>query len=299
MAPSIALTENAAATLTLSDVETWLKGKFDGTHPEVGAVDAATLGSKIFVLYYPAATSITADGGAKSCRDFTGFHDGVTLASGAVVSYVVMPRCMATAPQTQTEELVLTASGLIVSTATNPVTSAMPSASGYEGFDKDHGEWAEGGNDVGTACGSLAPVKLSDIGVTVSRTWSNAAALAYHDPCIPVPDAQPYFVAAPVQTDDFAVVGLSGKGVKVPKGGSAKVPLQLLSDAPTSGAWSVTATDLQSQSFALSVAPMSGQNGDVLELTITDKGSGVGSLFVVTSTLGTRVTFWYGYAFVK
>lgn len=56
---SIALTETADTTLTSTAIETWLDGKLDGTNAAFGPVDATTLASKIFVLYYPSTTMIT------------------------------------------------------------------------------------------------------------------------------------------------------------------------------------------------------------------------------------------------
>jgi hypothetical protein len=299
VAPAIALTEDAGTMLMSTDVENWLKGKLDGTHAEFGAVDATTLASEIFVLYYPAASTITfTNGGGKSCQDFGAYHLGVTLASGAVANYAVVPRCTPTAPQSQIQALTAAATGMIVSAATNPIPTATANTAGYAGFDQENLAWSLSNSEVGTACDVNKPVLLSDIGVMVSGTWSNAAAAAYHEPCIPTPDAQPYFAAAAVQTDLVPLLGTMAKGVKVPKGGSSKIALELFSDAPTTGAWDVTALAAQ-PGYDLSIAPTSGSNGDVLELTITDKGATGPSQFMIVSGLGTRHTFWYGYTTVN
>jgi hypothetical protein len=295
MGTSTPLMEDALATPTIDDVETWLKGKLDGTHAEFGAVDAVTLRSKIFVLYYPSSTTITF-GTLKSCTDFGGAHFGVTLTGGAVANYVVLPRCTPTGTLTQLDELTATATAMITSSATNPIQTQSGSMQGYAGFDQAHAAFNFVASEVGTACQTEKPVTPMDLGVAISRTWSNAAAAAYHEPCLPAPDTQPFFTAAAVLPDDVTMpMGGTIRGVKVPKGGSAKISLELLSDAPTSAPWTVQANSPEA-GYSFTVAPASGSNGDVMELTITDTGASAPSMFVVSSGLNKRHTFWVGYA---
>jgi len=101
------------ASLTGADVEAWLAGELDGTHPEFGPVDAHTLASKIFVLFYPEATTITF-GAASSCTNFGSYDAGVTLATGAVAHYVVAPRCAPPDGVSLTDWTVFSATGSIV-----------------------------------------------------------------------------------------------------------------------------------------------------------------------------------------
>jgi hypothetical protein len=92
------------------------------------------------------------------------------------------------------------------------------------------------------------------------------------------------------------------KGVQIPIGSSKTIDLDLYSDAPTSGPWTVSAYDLTSDFFgeppALSFGfdKATGQNGDVLHLTITAMAtSPMGAApFWVQCDLGASTTRWVG-----
>jgi hypothetical protein len=296
VAPSIAFAETPGAMLTQDDVESWLAAKLDGTHAEMGPVDAANLASKVFVLFYPAASTITFNGSA-SCADFGSYHVGVTLATGAVVSYVVMPRCQPyNAMASQEDWLIAGAMEMIVAAATDPIPTKTPTSQGWAGFDRDHVAFQLefGGGEVGTACAIYAPVRPADLGVPIGRTWSNAAARAYHEPCIPAKDAQPYFAAAPSLATDVQIGGMKTKGVVVPAASSMKIDLHLFSDAPTSADWAVSVDTGGMPGFQFTVLPGQGHNGDVLSLVIDNQGAKGAVPFVVSSKLGARVTAWAG-----
>jgi hypothetical protein len=153
----------------------------------------------------------------------------------------------------------------------------------------------------------------------VQRSWSNAAANAGHDPCVPKP-SEPYVAAAPRLLDDAPLEGLTGqvmtKAVNVPLGMSKTIDIVLFSDAPTDG-FSVEATDVASEfdggaaELAFKWDRMTGKNGDTLHLTITRKRTAArtgtssvvsdgpaGSEFVITTKRadGTDVSMWWGFA---
>jgi hypothetical protein len=297
---SIALAETPPATMTQDDVEAFVRSKLDGTHPEMGAVDAATLASKIFVLFYPQATTVSV-GTRTSCSGFSAYHAGATLSDGAIASYVVMPRCAAPAGDaTQTDWLTSGATQMIATAATNPIPSLDSVNAGWARFDADHYafELAFGG-EVGTACAAYVPVKPADLGVAIGRTWSNAAAAAYHEPCIPARDAKPYFVAAPSLGASVSISGVETKGVVVAPASSTKIDLRLFSDAPTDADWAVTVDTGGMLGFNFTVLPGQGHNGDVLSLVIDNEGATAPVPFVVRSQLGTRNTLWAGVASPK
>jgi hypothetical protein len=122
----------------------------------------------------------------------------------------------------------------------------------------------------------------------------------------------PFFQSAPVLGEEVTFTPLpnSGslvtKGITIPVGQSATVEVDLFSDAPTSGPWTVTAGDLLSRAFgSYGVTPTlsfswdktQGSNGDKLHLTITVTGAslfGGAHAFVVTSTLDGRYYEWPG-----
>jgi len=138
----------------------------------------------------------------------------------------------------------------------------------------------------------------SDIGHAVARSWSNAAAAAGHDPCVPA-DATPYFNAMPIMPDDVVATSSSGstkvKGLRLPVGTTKTVEVDLFSDAPT-GPWSV-ALEGFSSALSMSLDRSQGQNGDKLELTVTanSKSPGGWDGILIDSRLGARHNYWIAY----
>jgi hypothetical protein len=299
-------TDAPAAALMDTDIQTWLASQLDGTHPEYGPVDATTLANEIFVLYYPASTTVTLDG-ATSCIDFGGYHEETSVGPNSV-AYVVVPRCTPTAAS-----MMLVTSYLLLSTSGDPwvVTSQA-----YYGYDLPHAVWDLVGGDpeLPGACNSefvaLAGASVDaggdagdggDGAVYVQRGWSNASIAAYHDPCVPKPDSSAYFASVPVMNDDISVT-LNGslimtKGIEVSSGESEVVEVDLFSDGPTPGPWSVAAEVFPGTQPAGALTfkfdRTTGQNGDILHLTVTPHQSG-GIPFVLTSTLGTKKSIWMG-----
>jgi hypothetical protein len=292
---SIALTEAAGTPLADTDIETWLEGKLDGTHPQFGAVDATTLASEVFVLYYPSATAITLQGTAHSCQDFTAYHAGVMLTGGAIASYIVLPRCAPTGNQTAIDALTEPLTSMVVSAATDPITSLTPATAGWAGFDTPHAVFGAFGGEVGTACESLDAVTPTGLSLSITRSWSNAAAAAYHDPCLPSP-MTPYFVSVPDATDDVTVGSLTTKGIAVPAGQMKTIDVQLLSDAATTGPWTVLATAPNGAgAFTYALDSSIGLNGDTLHLTVTAPTGAAqhDQLFVASSLGGVSTSFWF------
>jgi len=144
-----------------------------------------------------------------------------------------------------------------------------------------------------------------DLGFTVQRAWSNAAAAAGKNPCVPAPSGSPYFNVLPVFTENVAIQSpgwsSSTKGVHVPVGESRTVDLALFSDRATKE-WEVFAYDLAAErggepELELRLNRGTGQNGDVLHLTVKALRAGEdgGSRFILFSKLGSDVSFSYGY----
>ena len=90
----------------------------------------------------------------------------------------------------------------------------------------------------------------------------------------------------------------------IPVGKSKTIEVDLYSDMPTSGPWTVGTVDLVAQYFNQPASltfkwdKTSGQNGDRLNLTITVTSAqplfGGGHPFIITSTLGSKVNEWAG-----
>jgi hypothetical protein len=182
--------------------------------------------------------------------------------------------------------------------------------------DPDHIVWdvLGMGGEAGDLCqpeGAAAYFTPPDVGNFVQRTWSNQLAAASHDPCAPDLVGLPFFQSAPVldETVTFSsglTADVTTKGVTIPMGQSRTIEVDLFSDAPTGGPWTVTADDLVSKLFgrygvakSLSFAwdRTQGTNGEKLHLTITVTAASIlggAHAFVVTSTLGDRTYEWPG-----
>ena len=293
---SIVLTESAATAIKSTDIDDWLTSKLDGTHAEFGAVDKATLGAKVFLLYYPNSSVITLEN-ARSCQEFASYHAGVFLPSGAPAYYAVIPRCgLDSAPMTL-QGIAAGVSFVTVASATDPVPSLSLGAQGYSGFDHDHAAFGLlGGTEVASACQFEQILTPPELGFPIQRTWSNAAAAAYHDPCLPVPATMtgPYFASVPIPKDMVAYYGGSKiPGILVASGASAMVDVELISDAATSGPWTIKQLPLGPTHYSYTFDKSSGINGDTLHLTVTNTSpsSATESAYFV-STLNGRTTFW-------
>jgi hypothetical protein len=109
----------------------------------------------------------------------------------------------------------------------------------------------------------------------------------------------------PFQTRTGGVGTASGKGLKLAAGATTTIDLQLFSEGPTTGPWTVSVYDATAfitnstadANLELSLDKSTGQNGDVLHLTITAKSyapnfgewEGLDAAgFVIFSDLGTE-----------
>ena len=303
---SIALSEAAPAALASEDIEKWLVTKLDGTHQEFGPVDISTLAARIFVIYYPPSTTITY-GGMTSCTTFRSYGAGVTLEGGAVAHYVVAPRCAAPPEWPRPSGPSSPPAPASWNTIGNPMASLAPSpsppsgpssTSGWASFDGPHAKFGAFGAQLASAC-TLSVVSIqgtpairpSGPPLTV-RAWSNAAAGIYHDPCVPAP-LPPYFLSVPRGNNPLWLPsGETTLGVSVPVGQSKTIDVQLLSEAATSGAWTVSTRLVGSSGFTFALDRTTGLNGDVLHLTVTAPSTPSQDVVVVFSTLDQRQSFW-------
>lgn len=298
--PVAVANEAAPASITDAQVQTWITGKISS-----GFLPAPN-GNTIYAVFYPSGTTITASAGT-SCTSFYGYHGQSTSASGAAYVYAVLPRCH-DAYHTDLANVTNSTSHELLEASTNPYFSTAPA---YATVDPAHAVWAiatGGSTELGDMC-ALMPgagyYQPPDLPYAVQRMWSNASAAGGHDPCVPAPSGA-YFNAAPVLPDtvsiDLGSMGtLQTQGVRIPVGQSRTIDVALYSDAPTGGPWKVEALDpaaLANQPAALDLKldAASGQNGDVLHLTITPLREGPNGLesFYVGSALQGRSTLWVG-----
>ncbi len=304
-APAIDLPEPAPANITDAQIQAWLADKLNSDDPAFPVADKNT----VYGLHYPKGTIITAGSGAqtqKSCEVFGGYHSSITLDAahgGQRVAYMVMPRCANFNGLTGIDVMTATESHELIEAATDPYPQDIPA---YGTVDSAHFYWAFvlGGGETADMCAQWpgADTTFPELDYVVQRSWSNKAASAGHNPCVPVhADSGPYFNAVPVFKDVISLAGGKIKGLKIPVGESKSIDIQLFSDADTGGPFTVQAlTDADfwggPKELDFTWDQDSGQNGQTLHLTVEVlKGNSFNAqFFYLVSTLGQEQNYWIG-----
>jgi hypothetical protein len=275
----------APGSVSSSDATAWLAGELDGTHAEVGTLDATALASTIFVVMYPSTTTFLVGSAQNACDGgLASFNASVATKPGAVAQAVVSTGCNVDKSLPDGMGVVAYLTGALAAASTNPLSLDGRSL-GWRGFDDAHAIVGNPFDGVGTACDPDAPWSVPDLPFPIVPTWSNAASAARRWPCTPSPTTA-YFTATPVVTDTATVGGVTVPAVLLPAGGTAHVDLELWSDAPTSGAWALSA-EAGDASVHVSFSSPSGINGDHVTMTVTGSlASGASTILEVDSTLG-------------
>jgi hypothetical protein len=327
----IQLTETALPTIDDSAIQTWLAGKLNGNDPAWPAADENT----VYALFYPTGTTITLGGGGAppptdggveggptegggggggfgaetSCTDFGGYHDNITLDAthGSIyVSYAVVPRCATFGPLTGIDVITGAGSHELIEATTDPYPTSEPA---YLSVDSAHLYWSSvlGGGEVCDMCAQFPTsfTKFSELAYTVQRCWSNKAETAGHDPCVTELPGEVYFNSAPVFSSVPATIeGMTTnvEGVTIAVGASQTLTVDLFSEGPTAGPWSLSASDLaelegQAADLSFSFDKTSGQNGDKVQMTIKVLTAGRRNHeeFILYSKLGTQENSWIGF----
>lgn len=300
----IELAEPSTGVFDDNAIQSWLAGKLNADDPAFPAADE----NSIYMLVYPADVSIT-QGGQASCVAFGGYHNSTTLDAahgGLPVAYAVIPRCANFDYLTGIDAVTGAASHELVEGVTDPYPMMNPA---YAQVDNAHIYWlfALGGGETADMCAqNLASfTQFPELAYTVQRSWSNKAAAASHDPCVPAIAGQAYFNSVPVMTDQLTLGGggqtFKLKGVHIPVGSSKTIDLDLFSDGPTGGPWSVSVQDQSAYqggqpSLDFSLDTSEGQNGQILHLTITALTANQykAAIFYVVSQLGDQQSMWIG-----
>jgi len=290
----------APATVDDIDVKKWFATMLDGTHPEFDLPDDQTM----YILYYPEGTTYFL-GSATGCKEFGASDNLGQLANGGkMIPYIVVPRCPNLASLDAWQTLTAVSSHELYEEATDPFKTAWVSV------DADHLGFSltPPFSEIGDMCiaDPTVYVVAPEIGATVQRAWSNAAAAAGKNPCVPAP-ATPYFAAVPVEKDgvkigsDFEGWSGSTRGVHVPVGQTKTIEVDLFSESPVPP-WHVNVYDVatvqgRKPELSVSLDVGGGNNGDKLTLTIKalSPGEGGGSRYLIVSDDGVHGTFWLGY----
>ncbi len=284
LAPPIDVTTAAPAMTTDAEIDLWLRDRLDGTHPEWGPTDLASRVSTVYVLYYPASTIIDGPDG-RACSDFGAYHDATDISNGIV--YAVMPRCPGAPPGlSELDGLIGQTTHELVESATDPYGTA------YNFIAEEHYGWAVGGTEVSDLCQGTPDAFVRIPGSVVQRSWSNAAARAFRDPCVPAPDG-PWFVTFAEEPDLVRQGSRQLRGTALTLGVGREIELRLASSSPAED-WEVLPVwEARGASPVLfELDRSSGHNGDVLHLRLTAIARPLDgtATFAIISTLGTRQT---------
>ena len=296
------LSQAAPASLTDSDIQTFISAQFKASGSPIGMPDDQT----IYTVYYPETTNLIDSSTSQSmCSEGAlGYHSQfVDAASGKKIIYSVILRCSGYDALT---DVTATTSHETVEAITDP--DNFPT--GYIFFQSSNvgNVWASvlaaSVGEVGDMCEAFQSSNYtpSDLGYQIQRTWSNKAAAAGLDPCQPGHAADVYFNATAVVSDSVTYTDqnygpLTTTGVKIAVGQSRTIPVKLFSSASTGGVWNLSAIDMTNSGTSLSFSfdKSTGQNGDVVNLTVTVQSQDSQYLaepFLIVSDLNGVRNYW-------
>ncbi|MEP7124763.1 MAG: hypothetical protein ABJE95_27795 [Byssovorax sp.] len=280
--------ETPPAKLTSDDIETYLaNGVADKSIPSPAA--PATLADALYLVYYPATTAITTtfvNGIIKhSCTDFVAYHGEVHHA-GLDFSYAVVPDCAAVLPSLSAlESFEVFASHEFIEAVTDalPITKPAwqlvpdPESAWFTSFqfEVETGDLCEYQNSY-----------AHEAGFAAQRSWSNLAAAAGGDPCLPVEPPVPYFNTT--ATPDAVVHAKPGTTVDY--------TLKGWSTAPVSS-WSLGLSKSGTLSVTTKFSGTKLNNGQTATLHVTipaDAVAGTSATLVLSSQhTNADANFWF------
>jgi hypothetical protein len=268
--PTIKRAGAAPGQLMDADLQNDLVTNLGGASPAWGAPDP----NAIYLFIMPPKTIV--DAGGNCCTDFDGYHEE-TMVGSVSVAYAVVCSCGGgfDGPGiTDVQQVTVAAAHELVEAATDPFVQTSPA---WAQNDLAHIGWTLAtGGELADMCEFNLNSFLIPKGAKymVQQSWSNAAATAGHDPCVPLANGDPYFGATVVMADAFNISGIPGKtkGIKLVAGQSTTVDVQLFSDGPTKP-FKVTPHDISdyiggNPNLVLTLDKNTGVNGDTLKLTI-------------------------------
>lgn len=283
--------EPPPAKISDKGIEIWLRNHLAAKTPDWEQPTPET----IYAVYYTSDTTVKA-GTLESCRSFGGFHKNFKMPDGTDVIYAVMMDCTASI-----DDLTSVSSHEFIEASTDPLPTYDPA---YSVADDDHAAyWFRTGGEVSDLCETIdraGQYTPSDYPFVVQRSWSNRAALAGHDPC--VPSSGTWFNVVP-ELADPVIINTSGgpvetKGIKMAVGETKTVYLDLFADGPIDP-WKLTAKDASYEaphlSFSLEKATGSSGERIALKITKTSESVAIGAEpFMIVSSAGAKRNYAYG-----
>lgn len=275
------------ATMTRDDLQAWLVNEAGGAGWP--PYDAST----IYVIYVPTSIDL---------QPTEPYHSETVMGANAHVPFVVITE-KADGSRSVMDTMTAAASHEIAETATNPRVLSMGADLGVVDFDKaKYLAWSlsTGDAEIGDLCEGKPESVVrgpAEFPVMLQRLWSNKAAAAGHDPCIPAP-ATPFYSVTPIDLEtvdvfvDTEQTATRGRGFRIGVGQKKTIQLGFFSDAPMPGPWTITAAEgsyfspAENHRLAISVVKGTGDNGDVgsIEVTANRDSLGAGSAVLLTVT---------------
>jgi hypothetical protein len=215
----VELVNNFGATATLADADIQ---QLVQDNVASGAFPAPTA-QTIYALYFPDGVSIT-NGSGSSCTTFGGYHEHVVVnapSDGGTfdVAYAVIPHCKYPTDATQNfVQDMVNASHELAEAASDPLVGLQPAFVLTTNYAWVPDAYAGGVPENGDMCNDLVDY-FTEGSYTMQRIWSNSAAAADNNPCVPAPAGRIFYAAA-VRTQkigavDGYVVLSRGKSVDV------------------------------------------------------------------------------------
>ena len=294
--PPVMLSDPAPKSVTDAMLESSLASNTSGANPAWGAADPST----IYLFVLPEGT-IESDSEGACCTNYDGYHyqsDVIVGSRTVTVPYALSCACPGfDGPNvTDLQERTIDMSHELVETATDPFPNSDPAYTQEDDADIVWTLVTDG--EVADMCEFNDDANVIPPGSTymVQRSWSNAAAARFENPCVPVLTTTPYFNSFPrLGNINIAAGHITTQGIRIPLGQSQTIDVALLSGAPVAQQWGVAAYDYDQEILGVTsgstLRPKSftGGDGDTFRLTITPTSADSylnGEAFMIWSDYG-------------
>ncbi len=194
---NVVLPGSAPTALTDTDIQFILYGLVDaGTVPPPYVADGGRVAQQVYFMYYPYGTTISGQNLGTSCQSFGAYHSEDDLYT-TPFAYAVIPTCDPRDPYL-TE---VSASHELAEAASDPLVQTFPA---YTNASYNNG-WI---GEIGDVCTPFDIGYQLDGGTyyVVQRIWSNSAADAGLQPCIPADIVPPYTNVSPVADNSVQII---------------------------------------------------------------------------------------------
>jgi hypothetical protein len=288
VATHVHITDPAPASFTEATLRSWV-----GDH----VANAATSGwpaadpRNIYLVFVTPKTTVTTDG-MDDCKTKSGDYHWAAPVGSQNVAYAVIEECTSAF-----RSMVDGAAHELIESSTDAYSSSGSAdiSLGYDTIDNSSTNWnflMAYQTELTDMCeadqNNYFDYDFSGTMFHVARSWSNAAAAAGHDPCVPAASDTYYNVTmlAPetVMANGVEFTGDStptpARGYNIPKGETKTFQIGLYSDGPTMGPWTIKAVEgnplfgqydptLLTHYLTVALDKTMGQDGDIAQVTVT------------------------------